>query len=65
MNQSNLLKNVEFNNESRLRAIEGKDKKEILMAVHMLFMKVEKQFLMLFKVEYLETKKDKVDNLKY
>ena len=42
MNQSNLLKKlVEFNNKYRPRPIEGKDKKEILMKVHMLFMKVE------------------------
>ena len=40
INQRNLLKNlVEFNNKSIPRTIEGKDKKEILMKVHMLFMK--------------------------
>ena len=38
--QSNLLKNIlEFNNKSTKK--KGKDKKEILMKVHMLFMKVE------------------------
>ena len=42
MNQSYLLQNiVEFNNKSRPRTAEGKDKKEILVKVHMLFMKVE------------------------
>ena len=42
MGQSNLLKNiVEFYNKCRPRTIEGKDKKEVLMKVHMLFMKVE------------------------
>ena len=42
MDQNNLLKSfVEFNNNSKPRTIEGKDKKEILMKVHMLFMKVE------------------------
>ena len=42
MDQSNLLKNIsEFNNKSRPRIKEGKDKKEILMKVHMLFMKVK------------------------
>ena len=40
--QSNLLKNiVEFKNKSRPKNKEGKDEKEILMKVHMLFMKVE------------------------
>ena len=39
--QSTLLKNiVEFNNKSRPRTKEGKDKKETLMKVHILFMKV-------------------------
>ena len=42
MDQSNLLKNlVEFNNTSRPTTIEGKDKKGILMKVHMFFAKVE------------------------
>ena len=42
MNESNLLKNlIEFYNKSKPRKIEGKDKKEILMNVHVLFMKVE------------------------
>ena len=40
--QSNLLKNiVEFNKKSRPRTKEYGDKKEILMKVHMLFMKDE------------------------
>ena len=40
--QSNLLKNiVEFNNKSRPKNIEVEDKKEILLKVHMLFMKVK------------------------
>ena len=40
--QSNLLQNiVEFNNKSRPTTTEGKNKKEIVMKVHMLFMKVE------------------------
>ena len=40
--QSNLLKNiVEFTNKSRPGTIEGKDKKEILMKVHMFFVKLE------------------------
>ena len=40
--QSNLLKNiVEFNNKSRPKNKEGKDKKEMFMKVHMLFVKVE------------------------
>ena len=40
--QSNLLKNiVEFNNKSRPKSKEGKDKKEMFMKVHMLFVKVE------------------------
>ena len=39
-NQS--IKNiVQIYNKSRQKTIEGKDKKEILMKVHMLFMKVE------------------------
>ena len=42
MDQNNLLKSfVEFNNNSKPRTIEGTDKKEILMKVHMLFMKAE------------------------
>ena len=42
MDQSNLLKNlVEFNNISRARTVEGKDKKDILMKVHRPFIKVE------------------------
>ena len=42
MDQSNLLKKlVEFNNKPRPRTIEGKDKKRILMKVHMPFMKAE------------------------
>ena len=41
-NQSNLLKNiVEFNNKSRPKNKEVEDKKEILIKVHMLFMKVK------------------------
>ena len=40
--QNNLLNNiVEFNNKSRTKSKEGKDKKYILMKVHMLFKKVE------------------------
>ena len=40
--QITLLKNlVEFNNKSRQKNKEGKDKKEILMKVHMPFIKVE------------------------
>ena len=40
--QSNLLKNiVEFNNKSRPKKKEGKYKKEILLKVHMVFMKVK------------------------
>ena len=40
--QSNLLKDiVEFDNKSRPRTKEGKGKKEILVKVHMLFMKVD------------------------
>ena len=43
MDQRNILTNiVEFNDKSRPRTKEDKDKKEILMNVHMLFMKVEK-----------------------
>ena len=46
--QSNLLRNiVEFNNTSRPKTKEGKDKKEILMELHMLLMKVENELLML------------------
>ena len=42
MDESNLLKNViEFNNKSRPRTIEGKDKKEILTKVYTLFIKAE------------------------
>ena len=42
MDQSNLLKNlVEFNNKSRPRTIEGKNKKRILTKVHMPFMMAE------------------------
>ena len=42
MDQSNLLKNlVEFNNKSRPRTTEGKDKKRILIKVHMPFMKAK------------------------
>ena len=42
MDQSNLLKKlIELNDKSMPRTIEGKAKKEILMKVHMLFMKVE------------------------
>ena len=41
MDQSNLLKDfAEFNNKSRPRTIDSKDK-EILMKEHMLFMKVK------------------------
>ena len=40
--QINLLKNlVEFNNKSRPKSKHGKDKKEVLMKVHMLFIKVD------------------------
>ena len=52
MDQSYLLKNLVEYNKSRPRTIEGKDKKEILMKVHMLLVKVENQLLMLPKVEY-------------
>ena len=52
MDQSYLLKNLVEFNKSRPRTIEGKDKKEILMKVHMLLVKVENQLLMLPKVEY-------------
>ena len=42
MTQSNLLSStVGFNNKSRPRSKEGKDKKEILMKVHMLFIRVK------------------------
>ena len=42
MDQSSLLKYlVGFKNKSRPRTIEGKDKKKILMKVHMIFMKAE------------------------
>ena len=52
MDQSYLLKSLVEFNKSRPRTIEGKDKKEILMKVHMLLVKVENQLLMLPKVEY-------------
>ena len=40
--QNNLSKSlVEFNNKSRLKNEKGKYKKEILMKVNILFMKVE------------------------
>ena len=40
--QSNLLKNIiEVNNKSGPRTKEGKDKKEILKKVHMIFIKVD------------------------
>ena len=40
--QSNLLKNIiEANNKSGPRTKEGKDKKEILKKVHMIFIKVD------------------------
>ena len=40
--QSNLLENIiEFNEKSRPRTKEGKDKKEILMKLYMLFIKIE------------------------
>ena len=42
MNQSNLLKNiVKINNKTSPGTRECKDKKQILVKVHMLFMKVE------------------------
>ena len=42
MDQINLLENiVEFKIRFDKKAIEGKDEKEILMKVHMLFVKVE------------------------
>ena len=42
MDQNYLLKNiVEFNNKSSSRTIEVKIKKETLMKVHIIFMKVE------------------------
>ena len=48
MDQINLLKNIiEFYNKSRSRTIEGKDKKEILMREHVLFMKTRNCFVML------------------
>ena len=60
MDLSNLLKTlVEFNNKSRPRRIGGKDKKDKLMKVHMLFMKVENLFLTLSEVEYFQQKKHK------
>ena len=60
MDLSNLLKTlVEFNNKSRPRRIGGKDKKDKLMKVHMLFMKVENLFLTLLEVEYFQQKKHK------
>ena len=40
-NQSNLLNNIVEFKKSRPKLKEGKDKKEILMKVHMLNMKVE------------------------
>ena len=52
MDQSYLLKNLVEFNKSRPRTAEGKDKKEILMKVYMLLVKVENQLLMLPKVEY-------------
>ena len=52
MDQSYLLKSLVEFNKSRPRTAEGKDKKEILMKVHMLLVKVENQLLMLPKVEY-------------
>ena len=40
--QSNLLKNIiEFNEKSRPRTKEGKDEKEILMKLYMIFIKIE------------------------
>ena len=55
MDQSNLSKNlVGFDNKSRPRTIEGKDKKEILIKMHMLFMYVKNEFLVLSKVEYFQ-----------
>ena len=40
--QSNLLKNIiEFNEKSRPRTKEGKDEKEILMKLYILFIKIE------------------------
>ena len=60
MDLSNFLKTlVEFNNKSRPRRIGGKDKKDKLMKVHMLFMKVENLFLTLSEVEYFQQKKHK------
>ena len=42
MDESNLFKKlVKFDNRSRPKTTKGKDKKEILMKVHMLFNKVE------------------------
>ena len=42
MDQNNLLKNiVKLNNKSRPRLKKDKGKKEILMKMYMLFMKVE------------------------
>ena len=42
MDQNNLLKSiVDFYGKSRPRAMEGKDKREMFMKVHMLFKKVE------------------------
>ena len=42
MNQSILLKNIlGFNNKSRSKTIEGKDKQEMVMKVYMLLMNVK------------------------
>ena len=42
MGQSNLFKHLmQFNDRSRSRATEGKDKKKILIKVHVFFTKVE------------------------
>ena len=50
--KSNLLNNIlEFNNKSRPRSKEGKDKKEILMKEHMLFTRVKNHLLMISKVK--------------
>ena len=43
----------------------GKDKKETLMKVHMLFIKVENQLFMLSKVRNFQQKQHKVKDSKY
>ena len=54
MNQTNLLENmVKFDNKSRPKSKDDKDKKGILLIVYVLFMRVENELLLLSEVEYL------------